>query len=150
MRDHYQVQPDDKLFRWLHPGQFKWDETRPTSAAFQDPYMSVDIATLTTLQKSYERAQKIGKNAVVSFTAKVAFDFEKPQTIYHCPTQICELTNDSVCISDPNCRAYKEDAHLRLLNCTNPAHGCVVGDKKKFAKALTKVCKVEIFPPSAP
>lgn len=58
MTANYQVQPVDKLFRWLHPGQFKWDEMRPTSAAFRDRYMSVDIAELTSLHTSYERAKK--------------------------------------------------------------------------------------------
>lgn len=43
MTEVYQVKPDDKLLRWLHPGQFNWEENRPTSAAFKDENMSVDI-----------------------------------------------------------------------------------------------------------
>lgn len=79
----HQVQKEDKLFRWLHPGQFKWDEKRPTSAAFQDPYMSVDIACLTSLQESYERAKKNNKDAIASIVAQQAFD--KNQKVHHCP-----------------------------------------------------------------
>jgi hypothetical protein len=66
MVDRYSIEASDKLYRWLHPGQFNWAEMRPTSAAFKDQYMSVDIERLTSLDKSYERAQKIGKNAVAS------------------------------------------------------------------------------------
>jgi hypothetical protein len=149
MTENYHVQPSDRLFRWLHPGQFQWSENRPTSANFRDNYMSVDIARLTTLPESYERAQKLGKNAVASFEAKVAFDFEKEQKIHHCPTQVCEVNDEFVCKTDTGCRAYKEDSSSRKLICTNTAHGCVVGDKKKFAKQLAKVCKVEIFPPES-
>lgn len=74
MDEIYQVKPDDKLLRWLHPGQFNWEENRPTSAAFSDEQMSVDILSLTNLEESYQRAKKIGKNAVASIKAQDAID----------------------------------------------------------------------------
>ncbi len=145
MNDKYQVQPVDKLFRWLHPGQFKWDEMRPTSAAFRDAYMSVDIAELTNLDESYARAKKARKDAVASFKAQLAFDLI--QKVTHCPTQVCEVANESVCIVDSGCRAYQSDVSSKNLICTNPAHGCVVGNKTgAVSKSFTKNCDVEIFP----
>ena len=144
---YHHVKPSDRLFRWLHPGQFKWDEKRPTSAAFQDPYMSVDIACLTTLEESYKRAQKIEKNAVASILAQRAF--EKNQQVHHCPTQICESSGSSVCITDEGCPAYEQDGVSRELICTNPAHACVVGQKprKTIARYFARECEVEIYPP---
>jgi hypothetical protein len=146
MTQIHEVQPSDKLFRWLHPGQFDWTEMRPTSAAFKDPYMSVDLACLTTLEESYERGTLMNKNAVASLMADQAF--EKAQTVQHCPTQICEASGDSVCITDAGCRAYQADGLSRELRCTNPAHGCVIGDKPKpVARFFAKNAKVEIYPP---
>jgi hypothetical protein len=146
MTSNYQVQSSDNLYRWLHPGQFKWDERRPTSAAFRDPYMSVDVAGLTTLAESYERARKAKKDAVASFAAQVAF--EKAQEVYHCPTQVCASSEESVCVTDEKCPAYKSDGLSRKLNCTNAAHGCVIGNKpNSVAKSFSKACKVEIYPP---
>jgi hypothetical protein len=148
MTQIYQIQPPDKLLRWLHPGQFKWDEMRATSAAFQDPYMSIDVACLTTLQESYDRAQKIGKNAVVSILAKQAF--EKNQKVHHCPTKICESSGSSVCLTDADCPAYQRDGSSKHLVCVNPAHGCVVGEKKKsVARSFARECEVEIYPAQA-
>ncbi len=118
---------------------------RPTSAAFKDPYMSVDIARLTTLEESYERGKLINKNAVASLMAEQAF--EKAQTVKHCPTQVCEASGDLVCITDTGCRAYQADGLSRELRCTNPAHGCVIGDKPKpVARFFAKNAKVEIYP----
>jgi hypothetical protein len=74
MTEIHQVQSSDQLFRWLHPGQFDWDERRPTSAAFRDPHMSVDLEPLTSLAESYARAKVAGKNAVASFLAGQAFE----------------------------------------------------------------------------
>jgi len=144
----HHVQPSDKLFRWLHPSQFKWDEKRPTSAAFQDPYMSVDIACLTTLEESYNRAKKIDKNAVASITAEQAF--EKDQKVHHCPSQ--EVSPGvNFCVTDKGCSAYQSDGLSQNLVCTNYAHGCVVGKKtKSVAKFLAKECTVEIYPPELP
>jgi tRNA(Leu) C34 or U34 (ribose-2'-O)-methylase TrmL len=76
MSDSLEIQPDDRLLRWLHPGQFDWEENRATSAAFKDPQMSVDILSMTTVDESYQRAQKQGKNAVVSFTYQQVKDLE--------------------------------------------------------------------------
>jgi hypothetical protein len=144
----HQVQPPDKLLRWLHPGQFKWDEMRPTSAAFQDPYMSVDVACLTTLTESYDRAQKIGKNAVASILARQAF--EKNQKVHHCPTKICESSGSGVCVTDEGCPIYQTDGTSKSLVCINVAHGCVVGEKKKsVARFFAKECEIEICPPQA-
>jgi hypothetical protein len=60
----------------LHPGQFDWNENRATSAAFKDPQMSVDILSMTTVDESYQRAEKQGKNAVVSFSYQQVKDLE--------------------------------------------------------------------------
>lgn len=129
MRKTHQVQKEDKLFRWLHPGQFKWDENRPTSAAFQDPYMSVDIACLTSLEESYDRAKKNNKDAVASIVAQQAF--EKNQKVHHCPSQVCKYSGSNVCMTDEGCPAYRSDELSNNLDCVNDAHGCVVGEKKK-------------------
>ena len=147
MSADYQVQPIDKLFRWLHPSQFKWDEMRPTSAAFRDTYMSIDIAELTNLDESYKRAQKARKDAVVSFKAGLAFELK--QKVNHCPTQICELANESVCVADTGCGVYQADVSSKKLVCTNHAHGCVIGNKTgSISKSFTKNCDIEIFPPA--
>ncbi|GBO53569.1 hypothetical protein APA_1476 [Pseudanabaena sp. lw0831] len=148
MSDNYQVKPVDKLFRWVHPGQFHPTEMRPTSAIFRGEYMSVDIAQLTNLEASYERAKKLQKNAVVSFTAELAFDLQ--QRVTHCPTQLCESTNETVCFVDTGCSAYQINNNACVLICTNDAHGCVIGDKTKaVSKAFAKNCGVEIFPSEA-
>jgi hypothetical protein len=68
MSEPLELKPDDRLLRWLHPGQFDWNENRATSAAFKDPQMSVDILSMTTIDESYQRAEKQGKNAVVSLS----------------------------------------------------------------------------------
>jgi hypothetical protein len=83
MAKPHQVNSSDKLLRWLHPGQFDWDEKRPTSAAFKDDEMSVDILCLTTIEESYNRAKKIGKNAVVSIPAELVI--EKGLEVKHDP-----------------------------------------------------------------
>jgi hypothetical protein len=146
MTEIHQVQSSDKLFRWLHPGQFDWSEMHPTSAAFKDFYMSVDLACLTTLEKSYERGKSIKKNAVASITAEQAID--KAQRVHHCPTQICETSGEPVCVTDAECSAYKADRLSKELRCTNPAHGCVIGDKSKsVARFFAKNATVEIYPP---
>ncbi|HEY9809691.1 MAG TPA: hypothetical protein V6D13_10145 [Halomicronema sp.] len=85
MAEFYQVKPDEKLLRWLHPGQFNWQENRPTSAAFKDDEMSVDILALTTLEESYNRAKKISKNAVASI--KVELVLEKGLQVQHNPIE---------------------------------------------------------------
>jgi hypothetical protein len=145
MTEIHQVQPSDKLFRWLHPSQFNWNEMRPTSAAFKDSYMSVDIACITTLEESYKRGRLINKNAVASIT--VAQALEKAQRVHHCPT-LCEISGNRVCITDAGCRAYQANGLTKELTCTNPAHGCVVGDKSKpVAKFFAKNATVEIYPP---
>jgi hypothetical protein len=141
-----QVQPSDKLFRWLHPGQFDWDENRPTSAAFRDEYMSVDIAPLTSLEESYERAKKARKNAVASIVAEQAF--AEDQNVCHCPSQICEDSGENVCVTDQGCSAYKSDGETRNLVCINPAHGCVLGKKtKSVSRFFATQCQVELYPP---
>jgi hypothetical protein len=145
MTQIHQVQPSDKLFRWLHPGQFDWNEMRPTSAAFKDTYMSSDIACLTTLEESYERGKLINNNAVASITVGQAF--EKAQKVHHCPT-LCDISGNLVCITDTGCQAYQADRSVGKLTCTNPAHSCVVGDKSKsVAKFFAKNATVEIYPP---
>lgn len=85
MAEPYQVKPSDKLLRWLHPGQFSWEENRPTSAAFKDSEMSVDILSLTTIEESYTKAKKIGKNAVVSIKAQLVI--EKGLQVCHEPVE---------------------------------------------------------------
>jgi hypothetical protein len=140
------IEVSDKLYRWLHPGQFKWDEMRPTSAAFKDQYMSVDIGRLTSLDKSYERAQKIGKNAVASILGEQVF--QKGQKAIHCPTQILpsDLKN-SICQDEKNCPAFNADVDEKKLTCINEAHGCVIGKKtSSIAKFFSKNCVIEIHP----
>jgi hypothetical protein len=85
MNEIYEVQPSDTLLRWFHPGQFKWDEGRATSAAFKDDEMSVDILCLTTLEESYVRAKKIDKNAVASL--RVQLVLEKGLEVIHSPIE---------------------------------------------------------------
>lgn len=146
MRDSEKIEPSDTLYRWLHPSQYKWDEGRPSSAAFNDSYMSVDVSKLTSLQQSYERAKKYNKNAVVSFKAEVVI--QKGQEVVHCPTHIVENTENIVCRVRNDCTAYSENISSDCLVCINNAHGCVIGKKNKaFARDLAKTCKVEICPP---
>jgi|GEM_PF-1025288 len=146
MTQIHQVQPSEELFRWLHPGQFKWDEERPVSAAFLDDYMSVDIACLTSLEESYKRADQAKKNAVVSIVVQQAFD--KNQKVHHCPSQICESSGSTVCVTDKDCEAYQSDGLSKKLRCINDAHGCVVGKKtRSIAKFFAKECTVKIYPP---
>jgi hypothetical protein len=76
MSEPLELKPDDRFLRWLHPGQFDWNENRATSAAFKDPQMSVDILSMTTVDESYQRAEKQGKNAVVSFSYQQVKDLE--------------------------------------------------------------------------
>jgi hypothetical protein len=76
MSEPLELKPDDRLLRWLHPGQFDWNGNRVTSAAFKDPQMSVDILSMTTVDESYQRAEKQGKNAVVSFSYQQVRDLE--------------------------------------------------------------------------
>jgi len=142
----YQVQPSERLLRWLHPGQFNWEEKRPTSAAFKDSYMSVDICQLTTVDDSYERGKKIGKNAVASFSAEEVLNRE--QEVVYCPTQVIEGSDGCfACQVRVDCPVYRGDIASEPLVCVNNAHGCVIGKKTQgFAKALAKNCKVEIYP----
>lgn len=147
MVEKYTVEDSDKLYRWLHPGQFKWDEGRPTSAAFKDPYLSIDIECLTSLQESYERAQKIGKNAVASISVEQAC--QKAQKVVHCPTQVLtESPEQSVCQGEHDCPAFDKAVPEDKLTCINAAHGCVVGKKtSSISKFFSKNCVVEIYPP---
>lgn len=147
MIDRSLIEASDKLYRWLHPGQFKWDEMRPTSAAFKDQYMSVDIQRLTTLEESYERAQKIGKNAVASISGEQAF--QKGQKVTHCPTQILSdnLARSSICQYEKGCPAFNAEIDEQSLTCINAAHGCVIGKKtSSIAKFFSKNCVIEIRP----
>jgi hypothetical protein len=144
--DH-QFNSSDKLFRWLHPGQFNWEEMRPTSAAFTDPYMSVDIDSLTTLEESYHRAQQAGKTAVVALTVEMVI--EKDLRVCHCPTSTLKNSPESlVCISDEGCPSYRNNVSPESIVCINDAHGCVIGKKTNHIKKfLAKHCKVEVYPP---
>ena len=76
MSESFEIQPDDRLLRWLHPSQFNWSENRATSAAFTATEMSVDILSMTTIDESYRRAKKQGKNAVVSLSYQQVKDLE--------------------------------------------------------------------------
>jgi hypothetical protein len=141
-----QVSPSDILYRWLHPSQFNWKENRPTSGAFTDPNMSVDIAKLTTIDESYIRAKKNNKNAVVSFEANEVLS--RNQEIHHCPTNILRETEESICLARRECSIYKEDISSESLQCINPAHACVLGHKTRaFSKNLRSLSNVEIYPP---
>ncbi|MEA5470570.1 hypothetical protein [Spirulina sp. 06S082] len=143
-----EIDSNEELLRWLHPGQFDWKEKRPTSAAFKDQYMSVDIASRTSLEESYERGKRYGKNAVVSFKAKVAY--EKDQKVCYCPTSVYQNQSDkAVCTTQQECPVYNENVSSKDLKIINPAHGCVIGKKtKSIAKFFAKNVKVEIYPPA--
>ena len=147
MSDTSQISASDRLYRWLHPGQFKWDEQRPTSAAFKDPYMSVDIKSLTTLEESYQRARKIGKNAVASISGEQAF--QKNQKIMHCPTKnFSDNPTQNICQYEGDCPAFHAEIPDEKLVCINDAHGCVIGKKtSSVSKFFSKNCVVEIYPP---
>jgi hypothetical protein len=147
MESQHQVDSSDELLRWLHPGQFNWQENRPTSAAFKDAYMSVDVALLTTVEESYSRAQKIGKNAVVSFKASTAF--EADQKVVHCPSNVLsDAESVFVCQWTPGCPIYRGDVPPQSLVCVNGAHACVIGKKTPSrARALRAAAVVKIYPP---
>jgi hypothetical protein len=55
MSEPLELKPDDRFLRWLHPGQFDWNENRATSAAFKDPQMSVDILSKQWMRAINER-----------------------------------------------------------------------------------------------
>lgn len=141
------ISSEEKLLRWLHPSQFNWEEKRPTSAAFTDPYMSVELASLTTLEESYGRGQKYGKNAVVSITAEMAN--AKAQKVCHCPTYIYKnQPQKTVCTTDKYCPTYQDNISSDELEIINPAHGCVIGKKtRSIAKFFANNAEVEIYPP---
>jgi hypothetical protein len=147
MTEIHTVQPSNELYRWLHPGQFDWKESRPTSAAFTDPHMSVDIAVLTDVKQSYLRGKRNGKNAVVSFQASIAL--EREQEVIHCPTHVLtNQTETSVCSFRTDCPAFSDES-VNATICINDAHGCVIGNKtRSVARAFAKASKVEIWPPS--
>lgn len=149
MSEKKDVSSDEKLLRWLHPSQFYWPEKRATSAAFKDPYMSVDINSLTTLYDSYQRAVSYGKTAVVSIKASDVYS--KEQRICECPTSIEPETENNVCIYDTACKAFNDDASLtkESLKIINPAHACVIGNKtKSISKFFAAQSEVEIYPPN--
>jgi hypothetical protein len=147
MVEKYTIEDSDKLYRWLHPSQFKWDEGRPTSAAFKDPYMSVDLACLTSLEDSYSRARKNNKNAVASILVSQAR--QKEQKVVHCPTQVLsQFSEQSICQTESDCPAFDRSISEKDLICTNAAHGCVIGKKSSSVyKFFSKNCLVEIYPP---
>ena len=142
------LESPDILYRWLHPSQFKWDEKRPTSAAFRGSYLSVDIAKLTTLEESYKKAQKYKKNAVVSFTVSSAK--AKNQDVLHCPQYTLKKKPpvDFICNSNSECPVYSENCNSDFVECINPAHGCVIGKKTtSISRHLSNQSTVEIYPP---
>jgi len=145
------IEPQDKLLRWLHPSQFKWDEERPISAAFKDDYMSVDVAKLTTVQESYDRGKKYGKNAVVSLKAEIVQ--QRQQKIHYCPTSIRKEVEPetNVCTTNQECKTYQQDISQDDLKVINDAHACVIGKKpNSIAKFFAKNAEVEIYPPDSP
>ena len=148
MSEEKKIDKDEKLLRWLHPGQFHWQEKRAISAAFTDKYMSVDAYFLTTLEKSYERAKGYGKNALASIKAQIAY--EKKQQICHCPTSVDSKNPKClVCVYDEKCKNYKQDISDSQLEIINPAHCCVIGKKTSSVKKyFAQNAKVEIYPPN--
>jgi len=74
------IEDGDHLYRRIHPLQVK--DGRPTSAAFKDPELSVDLARLTTLQQSLAAYPTYG---LASITAGHARSLE--QEVFHDPLE---------------------------------------------------------------
>lgn len=107
--------------------------------------MSVDIAPLTSVEESYERARQSNKDAVASL--KAGDIMSHAQEVEHCPTQVCGTMETLVCNIREDCQIYQDSTDPNSLRCVNPAHGCVIGKKTKaIARAIAKSCKVEIYP----
>lgn len=70
----------DALYRRIHPLQVK--DGRPSSAAFKDTELSVDLARLTTLERSFMGYPLHG---LASITAGYTRSLE--QTVFHDPLQ---------------------------------------------------------------
>lgn len=142
------VPSDEKLYRWLHPSQFKWDEKRPTSAAFKDPYMSVDRSSLTTLSESYERAKTYKKTAVVAILAEIAY--KKELEVSCCPTRVLKKDESiQVCTVNSECKSFRDDIKDIDLKVVNPAHACIIGKKtNSISNFFVKNAIVEIYPPN--
>lgn len=70
----------DELYRRIHPSQVK--DGMPTSAAFKDVELSVDLARLTTLERSLTGYPSHG---LASITAGHARSLK--QTVFHDPLE---------------------------------------------------------------
>ncbi|MBZ0168327.1 MAG: hypothetical protein K8F29_02645 [Kofleriaceae bacterium] len=75
-----EIADNDELYRRIHPLQVK--DGRPTSAAFKDPEMSVDVARVTTPQRVLSEYSSHG---LASITAGYARSLE--QDVFHDPVE---------------------------------------------------------------
>jgi hypothetical protein len=76
------VSNEDYVYRRVHPSQIKDGEV--TSAAFDDPRMSVDIASLTTPEKSHARC-KSAEYGLVRIAVGDLRQLSAPQEVKHWP-----------------------------------------------------------------
>jgi hypothetical protein len=70
----------DDLYRRIHPSQVK--DGRPTSAAFKDPELSVDLARLTTPERSLTGYPLYGLTSIVAGHAR-----SLGQDVFHSPLE---------------------------------------------------------------
>ncbi|MEX0703742.1 MAG: hypothetical protein WD069_16715 [Planctomycetales bacterium] len=71
------VPDEEDLYRAItHPSWWKAPEGRPSSAAFAYPKFSVDIASLTTAERTLDRVRHIARNpGLVEFHCGAAREF---------------------------------------------------------------------------
>ena len=75
-----EIADSDELYRRIHPSQVK--DGRPTSAAFKDLELSVDLARLTTCQRSLRRYPLHGLASIITGHAR-----SQQQVVFHDPLE---------------------------------------------------------------
>ncbi len=113
-----EFKPEHGLYRRIHPDFWSKKDGRPTSAAFQDPNLSVDWSILSTPKESFDRA-KDKRIGIASVTVENALDLG--QDVVHDP--------------------------LHENGILNEAHTLIVGDKprsiaRQFAKLAVMVISI--------
>ncbi len=83
------VDDSDFFFRLVHPSQLTNGEVN--SGMFDDPSMSGDIESLTTVEASFKRA-KVPGSGLVKISVKYLRDLTIPQTVKHWP-EICNYSH---------------------------------------------------------
>jgi hypothetical protein len=87
------VSDEDYIYRRVHPSQI--EDGQPTSAAFNDPRMSVDIASLTTPEKSHARSRSAEYGLVRIAVRSLRQLSGAPQEVRHWP-EICNRAHGLV------------------------------------------------------